>query len=101
MSDSNLQSELHALTSAIEQVAANDLRRETEWRRLARISSFCGILSALAGAGFTIADRAVEKTSTNVVFHDQLIMMGIILMLMSIPLVLLDKVLRAGSKQRC
>lgn len=100
MSDSNMQSELHALRSAIEQVAANDLRRETEWRRLARISSFCGILSALVGVGFMIAEGHIEKTSTNVVLLDQLVMIGAFLMLMSIPLVLLDKALRVGSRQR-
>lgn len=47
-----------------------------------------------------IAEGHIEKTSTNVVLLDQLVMIGAFLMLMSIPLVLLDKALRVGSKQR-
>lgn len=100
MIDPEVQSELFALRTLVEQSAANALGREKEWRRLARISSCCAILSALVGAGFIIANAAIEKTSTNLVFHDQLVMMGITLMVLNIPLMLLGSALRSGSKQK-
>ncbi|TFW52007.1 hypothetical protein CT676_42945 [Bradyrhizobium sp. MOS001] len=98
MMDTEVQAELLALRTLVEQSATNALRREREWRRVGRISSASGMLSSLVGLGFIITNIAIEKTNTNLIFHDQLIMMGITLMVLNIPLMLLGSAMRSGSK---
>jgi hypothetical protein len=99
MIDSQVQAELAALRTLIEQSAVTALVRENEWRRIARISSGMGILSSLVGLGFILANVEIARRSTNLVFHDQLVMMGMTFTVLSIPLILLGSALRSGSKK--
>lgn len=100
MMDPEVQAELLALRILVEQSAMDALRREREWRRVGRTSSASGMLSSLVGLGFIITNMVIEKTSTNLVFHDQLIMMGITLMVLNVPLMLLSSALRTGSTHK-
>lgn len=98
MIDPEVRSELLALRSIVEQSAAHALQREKEWRRLGLISTCCGLLSALVGLAFILGSGFVERASNDPVFRDQLVMMGITLMVINIPLMLLGSALRTKLK---
>lgn len=100
MTQSEIESELQALRSIVERTVGEGLSRDKEWRRLGLISSVTGILVGCIGAGCMIANVAIGRTSANLNFHDQLVMMGTILVMLNIPLMLLGMALRTTSKQK-
>ena len=95
---SEIENELRALRSDVEEMVEGAQSRENEWRRLGLISSVSGTLLALVGAGFLVANVIIERTSTNLNFHDQLVMIGITLGLSNIPLMILGMALRKRSR---
>ena len=100
MMQSEIERELRALRSDLDEIVSGAQSQETEWRRLGLISSVSGVLVALAGAGFLIANAMVQRTSTNQNFHDQLVMMGITFIMLNIPLMLLGAALRRRSRPK-
>ena len=56
MMQSEIERELRALRSDLDEIVSGAQSQETEWRRLGLISSVRGVLVALAGAGFLIAN---------------------------------------------
>ena len=97
MMQSQIENELRALRSKVEEMVDEAKFRENDWRRLGLISSVSGILLAVVGAGFLIANVTIERTSANFNFHDELVMMGITLGLLNIPLMILGAALRKRS----
>jgi hypothetical protein len=65
MMQSEIENKIRALRSDLEEIVKGAQSRENEWRRLGLISSVSGILLALVGAGFLIANVVIERTSTN------------------------------------
>jgi hypothetical protein len=100
MTQSEIESELRALRSDVDEMVNGAQSREKEWRRLGLISSVSGIVISLIGAGFLIANVMIGRTSTNLNFHDQLVMMGITFIILNIPLMLLGMALRKRSQPK-
>lgn len=100
MTQSEIESELRALRSIVEGTASERQSRDKEWRRLGLISSVTGILVACVGAGCLIANVALARTAANLNFHDQLVMMGITLVILNIPLMLLGVALRTTLRHK-
>jgi hypothetical protein len=100
MMQSEIESELRALRTDLDEIVNGTQSQENEWRRLGRISSVCAVLAGLVGAGFLIANAMIERTSTNQNFHDQLVMMGITFFILNIPLMLLGMALRKRSQPK-
>jgi hypothetical protein len=97
MTKAEIENELRALRSELDGVIERGHVRETEWRRLGLIAKVVGILASIGGAGFMIANVVVEKTGSNSTLHDQLIMMGIVFIMLSIPLMIMGQALRNAS----
>lgn len=95
---SEIESELLALRSAVDRMVNDTQFRENEWRKLGLISSVFGIILSLIGASFLIANVMIERTDTSSNFHNQLVMMGVMLVVLNIPLMLLGIALRKRSQ---
>jgi hypothetical protein len=100
VTQSEIEGELRALRSILEGTISEAQSRDKEWRRLGLISSVAGILVGCVGAGFVIASVAIARTNASPNFHDQLVMMGITLVVLNIPLMLLGLALRTTMRQK-
>lgn len=95
---SEIEDELLALRSAVDRMVNDAQCRENEWRRLSLISSVSGVVLSLIGAGFLIANVMIEGTAANSNFRNQLVMMGVMLVVLNVPLMLLGIALRKRSR---
>jgi hypothetical protein len=93
MTQAEIERELLALRSEFNVLTERTQVRETEWRRLGLIAKVTGVLASITGAGFMIANVVVERTGSNSNFHDQLVMMGIVFIFLSIPLLIMGQAL--------
>lgn len=93
MTQAEIETELLALRSELNEQVTRAKSRDIEWRRLGLIAKISSILASLTGLGFTISNLMIPKTPSNSNFHDQLVMMGIFLILLSVPLMIIGQAL--------
>ena len=65
MTQAEIEKELRALRSELHDLTERAKSRQTEWRRLGLIAKVTSVSASLAGAGFLIANVAVERTGAN------------------------------------
>jgi hypothetical protein len=98
MTHAEIETELLALRSELNEQATRAKSREIEWRRLGLIAKGSGILASLTGLGFIISNLMISKTPSNGNFHDQLVMMSIFMILLAVPLMLIGQALHKSPQ---
>jgi hypothetical protein len=76
MTQAEMETELLALRSELNEQVTRAKSREIEWCRLGLIAKGSSILASLTGLGFMITNLVIPKTPTNSNLHDQLVMMA-------------------------
>jgi transcriptional regulator len=99
MTQAEIEKELQTLRSNLNVLTERAQSRETEWRRLGLIARVMSVLCSLTGAGLMIANVTVERTASNANFHDQLVMMGIVFLLLGMPLMIIGQALRTPGQK--
>jgi hypothetical protein len=98
MTQAEIETELLALRSELNEQATRAKSREVEWRRLGLIAKGSSILASLTGLGFIISNLMIAKTPSNANFHDQLVMMSIFMILLAVPLMLIGQALHKSPQ---
>ena len=91
MTEAEIETELHRLSSEVKHVIDQERSRDTEWRRLGLIAKIASVTVSVVGFGFILAPLVFNNPNSN--FHDQATMMGIMFMVVSTPLLLLGQAL--------
>ncbi|MGY4300450.1 hypothetical protein ACVWXN_008545 [Bradyrhizobium sp. i1.4.4] len=98
MTQAEIETELLALRSELNEQATRAKSREIEWRRLGLVAKGSSVLASLTGLGFIISNLMISKTPSNGNFHDQLVMMSIFMILLAVPLMLIGQALHKSPQ---
>src|SRR3954447_10107350 len=98
MTHAEIETELLALRSELNEQVARAKSREIEWRRLGLIAKGSSILASLTGLGFIITKAMTTTTPSNAVFQDQLAMMSVFFILLGVPLMIIGQALHKSPR---
>ena len=86
MTQAEIEAELQTLSSQVQKMVEQGQSRENEWRRLGLMAKVLSILSSVGGAGLMVSNVWLQIRATNPNLSDQLLMMGIVFIVLSMPL---------------